>query len=86
MKAEVILSASKKFLRTRETFYIYPDMRGFAFLVNATVELYEAFDPEGQKSRGVLIAFALWRLVLTIVSDVTRRWNRWTRFLKHIRH
>jgi hypothetical protein len=85
MKLEAIRSASKKFLRTRETFYIFPDMKGFALLVDATVELYEAFDPEGQKSRGVLIAFALWRQVLTIVSDVTRRWNKWTRFLKHIR-
>jgi hypothetical protein len=85
MKLKAIHSASKKFLRTRETFYIFPNMQGFAQLVGVTIELYESFDPDGKKSQRLLIAFGVWRSVLTILSDVTRLWKKWIRFLKHIR-
>lgn len=80
MKLEPILSASKKFLRTRETMYVFPSMQAFARLVDATLELHKSFVPEGTSSNSALIAYAIWRLVLTTMGDVTRFWNKWLTF------
>jgi hypothetical protein len=77
VKLDAILSASKKFLKIREAFFTAPSIRGFARIIEATLELHTSFVPEGTKSQGALIAFALWRQVLTTTGDVTRFWNKW---------
>jgi hypothetical protein len=76
VKLAAILSASKKYLVTRETVFILPSLPAFARLVDATLELHHAIDPEEKESLGTRIAIGLLRLVLTIVGDVTMFWKR----------
>jgi hypothetical protein len=52
MKLEAVLSASKKFLITRETVFVLPSMEAFARLIDATIELHHAIVPEGTVHRG----------------------------------
>ena len=76
MKIDVIRSASKKFLVTRETVFVLPSLQAFSRLLEATIELHHSLVPEGKESLGAAVAFRLWRVVLTVWSDATLLWKR----------
>lgn len=71
MKLDAIRSASKKFLVARETVFVLPSLQAFSRLLDATIELHHAMVPEGSERLAAIVAFGLWRLVLTTVGDVT---------------
>ena len=77
MKFETVMSASRKFLVTRETMSVFPSLPAFARLLEATIDLHHAMVQEGKETVSAVIAFRLWRLALTIVGDVTLFWKRW---------
>jgi hypothetical protein len=79
MKLAAIVSASKKFLRTREALFAFPGMQAFARLLDATIELHHAIDPEEKQSLGTHIVYRLLRLVLKIVGNVTMFYKKWIR-------
>jgi hypothetical protein len=76
VKLEVVRSASKEFLITRETATILPSLPAFARLIDATIGLYHTIDPEEKGTLGMRVFFGLLRLVLTIVGDMTMFWKR----------
>ena len=77
VKLAAILSASKKYLVTRETVFILPSLPAFARLVDATLELHHAIDPEEKESLGTRVAYGLLRLALNVVGDITMFWKKW---------
>ena len=77
MKLAAILSASKKFLVTRETMSVFPSMEAFARLIDAAIGLHHAIDPEEKESLGTRVAYGLLRLALNVVGDITMFWKKW---------
>ena len=77
MKLDAIRSASKRFLVTRETQLVLPSLPAFARLLEATIELHHAMVREGKETVSAVIAFRLWRAVLTSWSDVSLLLRRW---------
>ena len=64
-----ILAASKRFLRTREAVYDDPTILGLKRHVQATIELYAVFLPDGSNSRWAALTANIWRSGLEVVSD-----------------
>jgi hypothetical protein len=80
MKGAAVISASKRFLKTREAYWTCPSLHGFSRLIEATIELHQQIlpgNPEGLGWPG--IAFVLYRDALISISEVALLWNRWTR-------
>jgi hypothetical protein len=79
VRFEAVLSASRKFLVTRETMSVFPSLPAFARLLDATIELHHSIDPDEKGFFWARIAIGLLRLVLEVVGDVSMFWKRWIR-------
>jgi hypothetical protein len=80
MKGAAVMSASKRFLKTREAYWICPSLHGFSRLIDAPIELHQQILPENPKGLGWPgIAFVLYRDALIAISEIVLFWNRWTR-------
>lgn len=77
MNGAAILSASKRFLKTREAYWICPSMHGFSRLIDATIELHHQILPKNPRGLGWPgMAFVLYRDVLIAISEIALLWNR----------
>lgn len=79
MKFKGIVSASKRFLRTREAVHMLPSLRGFIRYVEAIIELHQLIVPEEPRWPGALVAFGIYRGGLVVVSEAVMFWKRWIR-------
>lgn len=80
MNGAAVLSASKRFLKTREAYWTCPSTHGLSRLLDATIELHEQILPGNPKGLGWPgIAFVLYWKVLNGISEIVLRWKRWTR-------
>jgi hypothetical protein len=77
VKGAAVMSASKRFLKTREVYWTCPSMHGFSRLLNANIELHQQILPGNPKGLGWPgIAFVLYRDVLICISGLVLFWNR----------
>jgi hypothetical protein len=79
MKCAAVLSASKRFLKTQDAFWVCPSIHGFSRLLDAAIELHQQIVPENPKWPGPYIAYRLLKRVLISISKIVRLWNRWIR-------
>lgn len=80
MKGAAVLSASKRFLKTRESYWICPSPHGFSRLIDANIELHQQILPENPRGLGWPgIAYVLYRDVLIGISEIALLWSRLTR-------
>ena len=80
MNGVAVLSASKRFLKAREAYWICPSLHGFIRLIDANIELHKQILPGNPKGLGWPgIAYVLYRDVLICISEIVLFWNRWTR-------
>lgn len=83
MNVKCIALASKQFLKTNEGYDAAPSVRGLIRHVEATIQLYEAFVPDGMDSRFSRLAFSLWRLVLVTKCKAAALFQRAARMCWH---
>ena len=79
MRFQGVMSASKRFLRTREAVHMFPGLRGFIRYVEAIIELHQQIVPEQPRWPGSLVVFGLYRGGLVVISEATLFWKRWIR-------
>jgi hypothetical protein len=79
VKFKGIVSASKRFLRTREAVHMLPSRRGLIRHVESIVELHQQIVPEQPRWPGSLVAFGIYRGGLVVVSEAVMFWKRWIR-------
>ena len=69
MNWKAISSASHKFLVTRETANVLPDMESFGRMIGAAIDLYHVVDPDETKTFWRQVVYRLLRLALMKVGD-----------------
>lgn len=70
MKLDAVLVASREFVRTRQGFNTAPTLRGLIRHVEATMQLHEAFAPDGSPTWLRSFGFNVCRTLLKAGCDL----------------